>query len=68
MVSALQQEIRKRGRHSLEISDLVIQEPLGQGGFGKVYKGAWHRRTAAVKVRAGGGAPLCLPSVRAAAH
>ena len=33
--------------------DLVISEPLGQGGFGKVYKGTWHRRMAAIKVRRG---------------
>jgi len=36
MVRALQQEIRKRYRHSMEISDLIIVEPLGAGGFGQV--------------------------------
>jgi hypothetical protein len=36
MVRALQQEIRKRGRQSVDFSDLLIAEPLGAGGFGQV--------------------------------
>ncbi|KAI8465288.1 MAG: kinase-like domain-containing protein [Monoraphidium minutum] len=54
MLKVLQQEIRKGRRRSSSalgvLSDLVIAEPLGHGGFGHVYHGTWHTTPAAIKV------------------
>ncbi|KIY93525.1 hypothetical protein MNEG_14437 [Monoraphidium neglectum] len=54
MLRSLQQEIRKGKRRSVELSfmanQLMIYEPIGRGGFGRVYRGSWHKRPAAIKV------------------
>jgi len=54
MLRVLQQEIRKGKRRSVELSfvgdHLVITEPIGYGGFGRVFRGSWHKRPAAIKV------------------
>ncbi|KAI8462418.1 MAG: kinase-like domain-containing protein [Monoraphidium minutum] len=54
MLKVLQQEIRKGKRRSVELSfvadHLVIAEPIGRGGFGRVFRGSWHKRPAAIKV------------------
>ncbi|KAI8475111.1 MAG: kinase-like domain-containing protein [Monoraphidium minutum] len=36
-------------------AELVLEAPVGRGGFGGVYKGRWHKVPAAVKVLATGG-------------
>ncbi|KAI8469487.1 MAG: hypothetical protein J3K34DRAFT_459366 [Monoraphidium minutum] len=54
MLKVLQQEIRKGKRRSVELSfvgdHLVIGDAIGQGGYGCVYRGSWHKRPAAIKV------------------
>jgi hypothetical protein len=56
MLKVLQQEVRKGKRRSVELSfvgdHLVLKEMLGRGGYGSVYRGTWHKRPAAIKVRA----------------
>jgi hypothetical protein len=50
---ALQGEIRRGRRCSLElcfVSDLVIADEIGRGGFGTVYSGSWRHSPAAIKV------------------
>jgi hypothetical protein len=37
------------------VTDLVLTDEIGAGGFGKVWRGTWKKVTAAVKVRAGRG-------------
>lgn len=55
MLKVLQSEIRKGKRRSVELSfvgdHLVITEEIGHGGFGRVFRGSWHKRPAAIKVR-----------------
>lgn len=54
ILRVLQQDIHRCRRRSAELSaasDLVVGAPLGKGGYGSVYKGAWHHTPAAVKVR-----------------
>jgi hypothetical protein len=46
------QEIHRRGRGSLDAGDLTLAEMIGAGGFGEVYRAAYHRRPAAAKARA----------------
>ena len=59
MVSALSSEIRRRHARGAELRDIAIGERIGQGGFGDVFRGTYHRLPAAIKVlraqQAGGG-------------
>ena len=54
MLKVLQQEIRKGKRRSVELSfvgdHLVISAFISHGGFGRVFRGTWHKRPAAIKV------------------
>jgi len=53
ILRVLQQDIRRSRRRSVElsgVSDLVIDTPLGRGGYGSVYNGTWHQTPAAIKV------------------
>jgi hypothetical protein len=58
MMQLLQQQITKGKRRSVELSfvadHLVINDQvIGQGGYGMVYRGTWHKRPAAIKVGLG---------------
>lgn len=48
----LRQEVRNRrhGPTSDHVTELVLSEVVGKGGYGIVYKGLWHKSIAAIKV------------------
>ena len=39
----------------IESKDVTIEEPVGEGSFGKVYRGQWRNRNTGNNVRRGGG-------------
>jgi hypothetical protein len=54
MLKVLQQEIRNGRRRSFELrsceEELVLDQPLGRGGYGAVYGGLWHGTPSAIKI------------------
>lgn len=55
MLQLLQQQITRGKRRSVELSFVadhlfISDQVLGQGGYGQVLRGSWHKRPAAIKV------------------